>query len=281
VARTKNPVTHAVRRDAFVAAGARLIQTKGYEQTSVQDVLDELEASRGAFYHYFDSKGALLEAVAERMVDAAFADVEPAVDAPGLTALERLKTMFGGIASWKEARAGFVLELLRSWMDDDNALAREKVRQGLVPRLVPLLARIVRQGIAEGTFAEGDPEATARVLVSVIQGANEAATQLFIARQAGAVTFEEVERTLTGYQTAIERILGIQAGSFPIAEPDLLRRWFDRAGPLDAAPIEANASSATLDPTHVARNVAENGVTAPDALPHDETKATVVEEGVA
>lgn len=230
MARTLNPKTHAVRRDAFVGAAARLIQSKGYEQTSVQDVLDEIDASRGAFYHYFDSKGALLEAVTERMVDAALADVEPKVDAAGLTALERFQTLFTGIASWKEARSEFLVEMLRSWMDDDNALAREKLRNGIVPRLVPLLARIVRQGIAEGTFQTIHAEATARVLVSVIQGANEAATHLFIARQSGDVAYEEVQRTLSAYQFAIERILGIPAGTFPIADPDLLHRWFDRPG---------------------------------------------------
>ena len=57
------PTAHAVRRDEFVDAAQRLIQSPGYEQMSVQDVLDELGASKGAFYHYFDSKEALLEAV--------------------------------------------------------------------------------------------------------------------------------------------------------------------------------------------------------------------------
>ncbi len=58
--RTLNPAAHALKRDAFLDAAERLIRTKGYEQMTVQDVLDELGASKGAFYHYFDSKEALL-----------------------------------------------------------------------------------------------------------------------------------------------------------------------------------------------------------------------------
>ena len=68
MARTVNLVEHAVRRDTFVDAALGLIQSKGYEEMSIQDVLDEVGASRGAFYHYFDSKTALLEAVLERIV---------------------------------------------------------------------------------------------------------------------------------------------------------------------------------------------------------------------
>ena len=69
MARTLNPEVHAVRRDAFVDAAQRLIQARGYEQMSIQDVLDEVDASRGAFYHYFDSKAALLDAVVDRMIE--------------------------------------------------------------------------------------------------------------------------------------------------------------------------------------------------------------------
>ena len=49
---------------------------------SVQDVLDEVDASRGAFYHYFDSKVALLDAVVERIVDQATAEIEPVATDP-------------------------------------------------------------------------------------------------------------------------------------------------------------------------------------------------------
>jgi AcrR family transcriptional regulator len=60
MARTVNATLYTVRRDAFLDVAQRLVQTKGYEAMSIQDVLNELEASKGAFYHYFDSKQALL-----------------------------------------------------------------------------------------------------------------------------------------------------------------------------------------------------------------------------
>jgi AcrR family transcriptional regulator len=52
MARTVNPVAYAARRDAFVDAAVRLIQEKGYEQLSIQGVIEAADASRGAFFHY-------------------------------------------------------------------------------------------------------------------------------------------------------------------------------------------------------------------------------------
>jgi AcrR family transcriptional regulator len=225
LARTVNTTVHAIRREAFLDVAQRLIQAKGYEQMSVQDVLDELDASRGALYHYFDSKGALLEAVVVRMVDAATAILEPVVADPALPALAKLERLFSGIAGWKAERMELVLALLKVWLSDDNALVREKFRQHLVARLAPLLAIIIRQGKKEGVFSASSPDDAARVLVSLMQAANQVASELYVAHQSKAVEFEVVERTFDAYNEAYERILGLSAGSLPI-DGNVLRLWF-------------------------------------------------------
>jgi len=226
VARTINPIARAVRRDAFVDAAQRLMEAKGYEQTSIQDLLDELDASRGAFYHYFDSKATLLEAVVERMVEAAISAVAPIVTDSRLSALEKLDGVFAGIARWKSERTELVLAVLEVWQADDNAIVREKFRQGIVTRLAPLLATIIQQGQAEGTFAAGAPEHVARVAVSVLQSANDAAVELWFARRAGAVSFDVVERRLSAYNQALERILGLSHDALRGIDTATLRQWY-------------------------------------------------------
>jgi AcrR family transcriptional regulator len=226
LARTVNPEARAVRQEAFVDVAQRLIQAKGYEQMSIQDVLDELNASRGAFYHYFDSKVALLEVVVERMVDAATATLAPVVADPNLPALAKLDRLFSGIAGWKAERKNLVLAVMQVWLSDDNAIVREKFRQRLVVTLGPLLAQIIRQGKEEGVFSASSPDDAARVLVSLSQAANHVATELFVAHQAHAIPIEVVESTLAAYKEAYERILGVPAGSLTIGDSETLRLWF-------------------------------------------------------
>jgi len=226
MARTLNATVYAVRRDAFVDVAQRLIQAKGYQQVSIQDVLDELDASRGAFYHYFDSKADLLDAVVNRLTDAATAAVQPIVDDPDLSAARKLDGFFTGIARWKGDRTDLLRGVIDTWLADDNAIVREKFRQGVVARLTPVLARIIAQGRAEGWPATGEPEHVARVLVSIIQGANEAATELYFARQDGTIPFDAVEPTLAAYWEAMERTLGLPAGSFTKIDRAILDEWF-------------------------------------------------------
>ena len=227
MARTVDRVAHAVRREAFVDVAERLIREKGYEQMSIQNVLDELDASRGAFYHYFGSKAALLEAVVERTVDAAIAAVTPLVDDPALPALDKLEGLFAGIARWKTERTELMLALVRVWLSDENALVRDKTRQGIVAGLAPLLATIIRQGNDEGVFDAASPADAGHVLVSLTLGLNDAAVRMFVARHSEAVSFEAVTRMLAAYEQAFERILGLPSGSLVFFDGAALRQWYE------------------------------------------------------
>jgi AcrR family transcriptional regulator len=220
MARTVDIAVHADRRDAFIEAAQRLMTTKGYEQMSIQDVLDEVGTSRGAFYHYYDSKAALLDGVVGRMVQDATASVEPVMADPGSSAIDKVAGLFSGIATWKLQRTELLLALMDVWLSDDNAIVRDKFRRGVATTLTPILASIVRQGVSEGSFHVTSPEHSARALVSLIVGLNEHATDLFFARQEERVPFEYVDGAIAAYTEAFERILGARPGSL---------RWFDRA----------------------------------------------------
>jgi len=54
-ARVVNEEEFAVRRNEILDAVQRLVFTKGYQQMSIQDILDDLHMSKRAFYHYFAS----------------------------------------------------------------------------------------------------------------------------------------------------------------------------------------------------------------------------------
>jgi AcrR family transcriptional regulator len=226
VARTVNVEARAIRREAFVDAGLRLIQARGYEQMSVQDVLDELDASRGAFYYYFSSKRELLEAVVDHVVAAALAAVEPIAADLQLPAVAKLEGVFTGIAGWKAERRELMLALIQVWYSDDNVLTRDKLRLHLVVSLVPMLAEIIREGTEQGVMSAGSPEGAARAVVSLLLGAQDVAIELFVARQQGTVSAETVASTFAGYTEAMERILGIPAGSLTLVDDRTFELWF-------------------------------------------------------
>src|SRR4030095_16064773 len=125
MARIVKEAEYTARRNEILDAALQLVYTKGYVKMTIQDILDQLHMSKGAFYHYFDSKADVLDALVERMV---VEQVEPLllsiVRDPHLTALEKLQGYFGTAVRWKTAKKALMMELLKVWYSDENVLAR-------------------------------------------------------------------------------------------------------------------------------------------------------------
>lgn len=226
MARTLDAAVYTVKREAFVDAGMRLMQSRGYEQMSIQDLLDELGASRGAFYHYFDSKQALLAAMVDRIADQALAALGPVVDDPNVVAIAKLEGFFAGIAQYKTDRKALMLEFIKIWKSHDNAVVRDRLRGTMVERIAPILARIINQGVAEEVFSVDSPAETATILMTLLLGFQDGATDLFLARQANSISYADAERTMRSFGLAFERILGARPGSIRFVDERTLQEWF-------------------------------------------------------
>jgi AcrR family transcriptional regulator len=228
VPRTVDPTAHRLRRETFVDAAQQLITERGYDQLSITDVLSATGASRGALYHYFGSKGDLLEAVVDRMVRTVLTQLEPMVDDPSLPAEEKLARLFAGIGHWKTERKDLLLALLSTWYSDENIVVRDKFRHDVVRRLTPIFARIVEQGNAEGSFRAGSPMHSAEVLIALLLGLNERAGRLYLDFHAHRISRDDVETSIAAYVDAFERILGVSPGTLVMVDQPTLDAWFER-----------------------------------------------------
>ncbi len=230
MARIVKEQEYAVKRNAILDVAQRLVYTKGYEQMTIQDMLDDLQISKGAFYHYFDSKQAVLEALIERMQEEVEQLLLSIVQDPHLPALEKLRRFFPMLARWKTARKTFILALLRVWYTDDNALFRQKLRATVVKRVTPLLTGIIRQGIQEGVLTTSYPDQVGEVIVSLVLDLGDTIAWLLLSWEPKRDDVRRIESTVAAYTDALERALGAPTGSLPLVDAQTLQEWFVSPG---------------------------------------------------
>jgi AcrR family transcriptional regulator len=230
MARTVNLTEHAARRDAILDATQRLMLSKGYERLTVQDLLDELQISKGAFYHYFDSKPAVIDALTERLVSDSVQMLAPIVANRRLGALEKLKRFFNEIIRWKSARQDLFVVLLPIWYAPDNLSFRLRVDRAVAKGLAPLLTAIVRQGVDEGRFATAYPGQAGAIIVTLVQALQDAIAHQLIAAaypSPDAPRTKEIVATYGAHIEAIERYLGVPAGTLYRADSRVVNAWTD------------------------------------------------------
>ncbi len=238
---------YAARRNEILDVALRLVYTKGYGRMTIQDILDELHISKGAFYHYFDSKADVLEALVDRMV---VEQIEPmllsTVQDPQLTALEKLQRYFDTSVRWKTAEKTLMIELIKVWYSDENALARQKMMTMMVEHVTPLFIGIIDQGVREGTFTVSYPEYVSQVIIHLVQPLGDAFAHMLLSEEAiHDHALQRAEMMMIAYNEAIERILGAPKGSIHLMDTESLKQWFPPEEP-PSGQIKAVAEEAGI-----------------------------------
>jgi AcrR family transcriptional regulator len=226
MARIVKEEEYAEKRNAILDVAQKLVYSKGYEQMTIHDILDDLQISKGAFYHYFDSKPALLEALVERMEVEVEKLLLPIIHDPEVAALQKLQRFFDTINRFKTARKDFLLALMQGWYRDENAIVRQKLIMRGTKHIKPFLAEIIHQGIQEGAFSTTYPEQVGEVVLSLALALGDNLGQLLLSSGPGHDDLQHIECTVAAYNDALERILGTPRGSLSLADTETLKEWF-------------------------------------------------------
>jgi AcrR family transcriptional regulator len=216
-----------VRRSEILDVARRLFYRKGYEQTSVQDIISEIGIAKGTFYHYFCSKQDLLDAMIERMIAQTLQSLEPLVADDHLSALEKFERFFSDLADWKVENKAFLLDIMNIWYKDENAILRHKVTTSSIEKTMPLLVQIIEQGMAEGVFASEYPADMAEIVLQLGQSLSDTLAKIILNEAHSDDTLAIIERKTIVYHHAIERTLNAPTGSIKLFDLDQVKPWLD------------------------------------------------------
>jgi AcrR family transcriptional regulator len=228
MARTVKEQEYAEKRNEILDTAQRLVYAKGYERMTIQDILADLQISNGAFYHYFDSKPAVLEALIERMQQEVEQPLLPIVHDPRSPALEKLQRFFATLDRSRATQKTFLAKLLHVWFADDNAIVRQKVDEAIVERRGPLLTVIVRQGIREGVFTTSYPDQVSKVILYLVLGMDNTVARLLLRSEQEhdkLRCIDDIVSTYAAYTDGIERVLGTTSPFLARLDVETVKGW--------------------------------------------------------
>jgi TetR/AcrR family transcriptional repressor of nem operon len=226
MARTVKEDEYNAKRTKILDAALSLIYSKGYQQMSIQDILDALEISRGALYHYFESKQAILEALVESIgIQGAKATAHIVQDSR-LTAIGKLRAYFEDSNRLKAMKREYVVNFVRKGFTDENALFRTKMTAESIRYLSRLFEPIIRQGIEEEVFTTDRPEQAAIIIAELMTSLADRMSESILAPKPDSESLEKLEAILNAYYDAFERILGAPHDSLKVFGTKDIKQWF-------------------------------------------------------
>ena len=134
------------RKKELLKIAYDMFLTQGYENTSVDEIIEKAQIAKGTYYYYFKSKEQMLEEVIDMMIDS---ESEMARQIIGMD-ISSPQKIVGIIASIKPTEAEQPIK--DTLFQPENLLMHHKVRQKLINVLTPLLSEVIKEGVEEGIF---------------------------------------------------------------------------------------------------------------------------------
>ena len=147
------------RKQELLKIAYRMFIQKGYEETSIDEIIAEAHIAKGTYYYYFPSKEATLEEVINMMIN---------------DEVERAKAVLSAQIPIPQKLVGVIVSL-RPEQDEsnianalnqkENIIMHEKINRRIVDEAVPILAEVVSEGIAQGMFTCDHIEERVRMIL--------------------------------------------------------------------------------------------------------------------
>jgi AcrR family transcriptional regulator len=198
---------------------------------SIQDILEEVRISSGAFHHYFASRSALLEAFIEQIKEESGKPLRQLIANPKLSAREKFQGFFDTLDRLRMERKAEVVRMGRVWYSDSNAVVRLRVAEAIARQRAQLLGEIIRQGVQEGSFVVAYPDKAGEVIMALLQAMGDRHAEFMLAldqtHDNDQHLIEEIIITHAVYMDTIERVLGVPSHTFSRTNAEGVRLWVE------------------------------------------------------
>ena len=208
------------RRSQLLDCAQLLFFTKGFEETTMQDILASAGVSKGGFYHHFKSKDELLEGILNRFVDQTQAALRPVLEQDFPTWIDLYHAYFDVLRAQMSDGARARLPLFVMMFQDRNAALQQRMSDAIHIANVEIFAEVLRRGIRSGDLTLPDAEVAAGLALKIGTSHQDwmrkALRSVSLAEL--VTTGQQIDISLQLQGIVIDRMLGLPEGNTRIRE---------------------------------------------------------------
>lgn len=205
-----------VRKREFIETAIEIFKTKGYEKASINDILKQMNVTKGSFYYYFESKEALLNEIVNKLVQGIQTIVKNLAERNDLSAVAKLEHIFYATNQYRRENQSSYFQLYELQKRDENAIITRKFMQRALSLNIGYIQNIIDQGIKEGFFETSNSGETAELYIRLTSLCKEKVTNIITDAAFSLdskLHHEKIKEIITFYQEILERMLGTKKGT--------------------------------------------------------------------
>lgn len=202
-----------LRKEAIMKTAEKLFFEKGYGETSIQDILDALSISKGGFYHYFDSKNALLEEICRQRSEHDIQRLQAELFSGKFSPVQKLNLLLSALNLFGREEPAYAALVLKVSYVDGDVHFRDQLRSYMLENLRPMVDEVLREGMADGSFFTRNPGQLGRLILMLGYDVNDEVCRILAAEFDNPDCVIRIIDLMDAYRESIESLCGAPFGS--------------------------------------------------------------------
>ncbi len=155
--------------ERIIQAALACFKRKGYNHTTMDDIVAESGLSKGTLYWHFESKEQLFTAALLSTFEAFEGEaLSRALDQETVT--EKLRVMGEGAVDLSESLIGYFSLFIEFWISSEHREETSHIWYDLLEQYQRVLAAIIEEGVQKGEFRPVDAESLAWAFLATYDG---------------------------------------------------------------------------------------------------------------
>lgn len=189
-----------IRKSEILDTAEKLFASKGFENTSTTDILNDVGIARGTLYYHFKSKEDILSAVIDRQVSYMAAKAKAIAENKEIPALQRIILAVSAI----KADGELGKEITEQMHKPQNTLMHQKTQDALFSKINPIISGVLKEAIDAGMCSTDYPDEVIDTIMVYSSYAFDHTPE---------ITSDEHNRKINGFIYNIERLFCVEQGS--------------------------------------------------------------------
>ena len=211
-----------LRKKQILETAEEMFAERGYEQTSVQDILDRLQMSKGSFYHHFERKALVLRTICENRAEKAAEDISKEKSGTGL---EQINHLLSEMIPFQGEGLTFLRMLLPVLALPEGQSVLAGYQAALKKAWEPQVREALNAMIGEETAFARYPEESVGIALDLVNDLWGRVSQEMLRREGPETDQSFLNRMLrlvSAYRAAVENLFSAPYGTIDLMNMETL-----------------------------------------------------------
>lgn len=218
-----------LKKQEIIQTAEALFCRNGYEQTSVQDILNQLNTSKGSFYHHFVSKEALLETICLKRAEKSLENII-SVLAESRESAKKLDILLKAMIPLHDEKLSFIMMLLPIFILPEGKSIKSSYCDSLRIVFHSVIRSTIDEGIQTHEMICEDSDVLSDIIISLTNQLWVSVCEIIIKNETKSeeTDLSDLLHFTEQYRYSVERLLSVPYGSIILLDIPLLKGLMDQ-----------------------------------------------------